>query len=119
MDTYSQISTLFLVANHNVADEISVAKLLLTVFLVLLNGFFVAAEFAIVKVRSSQIEVNQDINERTSNAAKVIVTHLDSYLAATQLGITLASLGLGWVGESSLTPIIVKLFEVVGLTICS
>jgi len=116
MDTYSQISTLFLVANHNVADEISVAKLLLTIFLVLLNGFFVAAEFAIVKVRSSQIEVNQDINERTSNAAKRIVNHLDSYLAATQLGITLASLGLGWVGESSLTPVIVKLFEVVGLT---
>ena len=51
MDTYSQISTLFLVANHNVADEISVAKLLLTIFLVLLNGFFVVAEFAFVKVR--------------------------------------------------------------------
>ena len=119
MDTYSQISTLFLVANHNVADEISIAKLLLTVFLVLLNGFFVAAEFAIVKVRSSQIEVNQDINQRTSNAAKRIVNHLDSYLAATQLGITLASLGLGWVGESSLTPVIVKLFEVVGFTSAS
>ena len=79
MDTYSQISTLFLVANHNVTDEISIAKLLLTIFIVLLNGFFVAAEFAIVKVRSSQIEVNQDINERTSNVAKLIISHLDSY----------------------------------------
>ncbi|MBS7332659.1 MAG: HlyC/CorC family transporter [Weeksellaceae bacterium] len=116
MDTYSQISTLFLVANHNVTDEISVAKLLLTVFLVFLNGFFVAAEFAIVKVRSSQIEVNQDINAGVSNVAKLIVNNLDSYLAATQLGITLASLGLGWVGESSLMPVVIKLFEVLGLT---
>ena len=116
MDTYSQISTLFLVANHNVTDEISVAKLLLTIFLVFLNGFFVAAEFAIVKVRSSQIEVNQDINSGVSNVAKLIVNNLDSYLAATQLGITLASLGLGWVGESSLMPVVIKLFEVLGLT---
>ncbi|WP_322971301.1 hemolysin family protein [Faecalibacter sp. LW9] len=116
MDTYSQISTLFLVANHNVADEISIAKLLLTIFLVFLNGFFVAAEFAIVKVRSSQIEVSQDINAGVSNVAKTIVNNLDAYLAATQLGITLASLGLGWVGESSLMPVIVKLFDVLGLT---
>lgn len=116
MDTYSQISTLFLVANHNVTDEISIAKLLLTIFLVLLNGFFVAAEFAIVKVRSSQIEVNQDINSGVSNVAKLIVNNLDSYLAATQLGITLASLGLGWVGESSLMPVVIKIFQLVGLT---
>ena len=116
MDTYSQISTLFLVANHNVTDEISVAKLLLTIFLVFLNGFFVAAEFAIVKVRSSQIEVSQDINAGVSSVAKTIVNNLDAYLAATQLGITLASLGLGWVGESSLMPVIVKLFDIFGLT---
>ena len=116
MDTYSQISTLFLVANHNVTNEISIAKLLLTVLLVFLNGFFVAAEFAIVKVRSSQIEVNQDINAGVSNVAKKIVNNLDAYLAATQLGITLASLGLGWVGESSLMPVIVKAFDLLGLT---
>ena len=116
MDTYSQISTLLLVANHNVTDEISIAKLLLTIFLVFLNGFFVAAEFAIVKVRSSQIEVSQDINAGVSNVAKSIVNNLDAYLAATQLGITLASLGLGWVGESSLMPVIGKLFDLFGLT---
>ncbi len=115
MDTYSQISTLFLVTNSNVHDEISLAKLMLTLFLVFLNGFFVAAEFAIVKVRSSQIEVNQDINVGVSKVAKLIVNNLDSYLAATQLGITLASLGLGWVGESSLTPVILRLFDVFGL----
>ena len=98
------------------SDDISVAKLLLTLFLVMLNGFFVAAEFAIVKVRSSQIQVQQNGGSGTTKAALAIVSHLDSYLAATQLGITLASLGLGWVGESSLTPVILKIFELVGLT---
>ena len=69
----------------------------ITLFLVLLNGFFVAAEFAIVKVRSSQIQVREDINKNLARTAKNIVNNLDAYLAATQLGITLASLGLGWV----------------------
>ncbi len=82
----------------------------LTLFLVLLNGFFVAAEFAIVKVRSSQIEVREDVNKNLSNIAKNIVNNLDAYLAATQLGITLASLGLGWVGESVTSQIILNAF---------
>jgi CBS domain containing-hemolysin-like protein len=89
--------------------------LLLTILLVLLNGFFVAAEFAIVKIRSSQIDVRTDINKNLAKTAKSIVSNLDSYLAATQLGITLASLGLGWVGESSLAPIVVRIFDLFGL----
>ncbi|MHC5202684.1 hemolysin family protein [Myroides sp. LJL119] len=115
MDTYPQIITMLASANI-VSAEISVGKLFLTILLVLLNGFFVAAEFAIVKVRSSQIEVHQELNSKVANVAKGIVSNLDAYLAATQLGITLASLGLGWVGESSLTPVILKLFELFGLT---
>lgn len=86
--------------------DISTWKIFLTIFLVLLNGFFVAAEFAIVKVRASQLEVLTDINRSLANVAKTIVGKLDSYLAATQLGITLASLGLGWVGESVMESII-------------
>lgn len=69
----------------------------LTLFLVFLNGFFVAAEFAIVKVRSSQIALQA--GNTSKKAAEIIISHLDGYLAATQLGITIASLGLGWVGE--------------------
>src|SRR6218665_1742363 len=83
-----------------------ILKVLLTIFLVLLNGFFVAAEFAIVKVRISQLEVRTDINKRLAGVAKTIVSNLDAYLAATQLGITLASLGLGWVGESVMEGIV-------------
>lgn len=75
-------------------------KIFFTFFLVALNGFFVAAEFAIVKVRASQIEIKAKSGSKVANIAKYITQHLDGYLAATQLGITLASLGLGWVGES-------------------
>jgi len=86
-------------------------EIFITLFLVALNGFFVAAEFAIVKVRSSQIEVREDVNKSISGAAKSIVNNLDAYLAATQLGITLASLGLGWVGEEVTTNILLRLFD--------
>lgn len=115
MDTIP-LSTLSMVMADSLSDEVSVWKLILTLFLVFLNGFFVAAEFAIVKVRASQIEVHKGIRSSSANAAKKIVTHLDSYLAATQLGITLASLGLGWVGESSLTPLILKSFSALGFS---
>ena len=81
-------------------------KIFLTFFLVALNGFFVAAEFAIVKVRASQIEIKAKSGSRVANIAKYITQHLDGYLAATQLGITLASLGLGWVGESVMHTIV-------------
>jgi len=83
-----------------------VFKIFLTFFLVVLNGFFVAAEFAIVKVRASQIEIKAKSGSRVANIAKYITQHLDGYLAATQLGITLASLGLGWVGESVMHKIV-------------
>lgn len=88
---------------------------LFTIFLVFLNGFFVAAEFAIVKVRASQIEIKKDVNKKVSVAAKSVTNNLDAYLAATQLGITLASLGLGWVGESVFTEIISIFFSWIGL----
>lgn len=81
-------------------------QIFLTFFLVFLNGFFVAAEFAIVKVRASQIEVSAKSGNRVAKTAKHILQHLDGYLAATQLGITLASLGLGWVGEEVMEHII-------------
>src|SRR5690606_37401430 len=115
MDTIP-LSTLSMTAAESLSDEISVWKLVLTLLLVILNGFFVAAEFAIVKVHVSQIELNKGITSIAANAAKTFVTHLDSYLAAAQLGITLASLGLGWVGESSLSPVILKLFDLFGFS---
>lgn len=77
-------------------------KLLIALFLVLLNGFFVAAEFSIVKVRYSQIQIKASEGNALAKQAEKIIKNLDAYLSATQLGITLASLALGWVGESAL-----------------
>jgi CBS domain containing-hemolysin-like protein len=73
--------------------------LFLAILLVALNGFFVAAEFALVKVRPTQIEPYVQEGQRSARVARHMVRHLDAYLSATQLGITLASLALGWIGE--------------------
>lgn len=89
----------------------------LTVLLVVLNGFFVASEFAIVKVRASQIELKIRDGYKSAKRAKKIITHLDEYLSATQLGITLASLGLGWIGESVVSKLIIDLMSLVGVQI--
>lgn len=88
-----------------------VVKLLLALFLVLLNGFFVAAEFSIVKVRYSQIQLKAAEGNAMAKQAEHIIKHLDEYLSATQLGITLASLALGWVGESAMHHVIEKIFH--------
>lgn len=91
------------------------SDILITLILVSLNGFFVAAEFAIVKVRSSQIEVKVKEGVGVALLARHIVSHLDGYLAATQLGITLASLGLGWIGEPVVSKIIINVMNLAGV----
>ena len=68
---------------------------LILLLLVVLNGFFVAAEFSMVKVRSSQVELMAREGSRSAKMAEHILEHLNTYLSATQLGITLASLALG------------------------
>jgi CBS domain containing-hemolysin-like protein len=80
--------------------------------LVFLNGFFVAAEFAIVKLRRTQAEELAKIHGIRGRTLRTVRTHLDAYLSACQLGITLASLGLGWIGEPAfatlLEPILIR-----------
>jgi CBS domain containing-hemolysin-like protein len=94
-------------------------SLFLTFFLVFLNGFFVAAEFALVKVRASQIEIKAKTGSRVAKIAKHMTQHLDGYLAATQLGITLASLGLGWVGEEVMTDLVSRFFNFIEVDMSS
>lgn len=80
--------------------------------LVLMNGFFVAAEFALVGARRSKLQEMSDAGDRLSNLALKALDHLDRYISATQLGITIASLALGWVGE----PVVAALIDsVLGL----
>ncbi|MDZ4710735.1 MAG: hemolysin family protein [bacterium] len=82
--------------------------LFLLLLFVMLNALFVAAEFALVKVRKTQI---QAADGSKSKLALRLITHLDEYLAATQFGITISSLGLGWIGEPVTTNILEPVFS--------
>lgn len=91
-------------------------QLLVIFLLVLANGFFVAAEFAIVKVRVTQLKPMQKKGDWRAALAISVIRHLDAYLSATQLGITLSSLGLGWLGEPFLAHWIEPTLASIGLT---
>jgi len=97
------------------STTVSFVEILLILFLVFLNGFFVAAEFAMVKVRSTRIEQLVLEGNKRAKFAQSVTDKLDAYLSATQLGITLASLGLGWVGESTLAKLFSPWFHSMGL----
>lgn len=98
-----------------IAIEIAILQILTVLFLVLLNGFFVASEFAIVKVRDSQIASLAGQGAKRVKIARHVIAHLDAYLSATQLGITLASLALGWVGEPFIAHMLHPLFTLAGV----
>src|SRR5256714_12402674 len=85
-------------------------KLAVIAALVALNGFFVACEFSIIKVRASQLDALAEEGNARARFAKYIRGHLDAYLSATQLGITLASLALGWLGEQFLVQLLQPFF---------
>ena len=93
----------------------SVLYIALALLLVLLNGFFVAAEFGLVKLRQTRVKaIAKTYGWRGRNLARVH-RNLDAYLSACQLGITLASLGLGWVGEPAVAHLIEPLLASVGI----
>src|SRR6188768_1623134 len=87
-------------------DWMTPVYLLVALLFVLMNGFFVLAEFALVKVRATRIEELARQHNRRAIVARQMVLHLDNYLAATQLGITVASLGLGWIGEPAFSGLV-------------
>jgi CBS domain containing-hemolysin-like protein len=80
----------------------------LVIFLVFLNGFFVAAEFALVKVRSDRIQAKAEEGSRRAKMSMHLIQNLDAYLSACQVGITIASLALGWIGEKGVATYIVE-----------
>ncbi|MEP7212513.1 MAG: hemolysin family protein [Acidobacteriota bacterium] len=89
-------------------------KILLVVILVLANGFFVAAEFALVGVRKSRIEALAADGDAAAVRLLGMLNNLNAYISATQLGITLASLGLGWVGEPAVAAILDPVLAYIG-----
>jgi CBS domain containing-hemolysin-like protein len=89
--------------------------LLFALFLVLLNGFFVAAEFAIVKLRATKVDALAKKNGWRGHILRTVHNQLDAYLSACQLGITLASLSLGWVGEPAFAHLLEPLLAGIGI----
>ncbi|MFM7101845.1 MAG: CNNM domain-containing protein, partial [Verrucomicrobiota bacterium] len=92
------------------ADQ-RVWQVVLVLALVALNGFFVAAEFALVRIRSTQLAAMAGKGHRRARLARHILGNLDPYLSACQLGITLASLALGWVGEPAFVGLLEPVFN--------
>src|SRR5437773_1330617 len=98
------------ITEHWDSPAVLLGKLATIAALVVLNGFFVAAEFALVKVRDSQLDSLVEEGDTRAIATKHVRAHLDAYLSATQLGVTLASLGLGWAGEQFLASMLQPFF---------
>ena len=90
-------------------------SLLLVVLLLAANAFFVAAEFALVKVRRVRLELMAEEGSRAAGLTLHILGNLEAYLAACQLGITMASLGLGWVGEPVVAALLEPVFHLASL----
>src|SRR5215210_6509423 len=86
---------------------VTILYLLTVLFLVLANGFFVASEFALVGVRRSRVETLAASGSRSAQRLLGLLDHLNAYISATQLGITMASLALGWIGE----PVVAHMLE--------
>lgn len=125
MDDYFSSIFLAFAAETGASPEpasltVTAFNIFLVIFLVLANGFFVASEFALVAVRKSRIETLANEGSKTAQRLLAMLNNLNAYISATQLGITLASLGLGWVGEPAvaalLEPALIRLGELTGAT---
>jgi CBS domain containing-hemolysin-like protein len=87
----------------------------LVIIIIAINAFFVAAEFSIIKVRYSQVEADAASGSRIAELSQGVLDRLDAYLSAAQIGITLASLALGWVGEPIIAEALVWLIQILSL----
>lgn len=93
-----------------------ILNLFLIALLILISGFFVASEFAVVKVRKSRIDQLANEGKKQALLARKVISNLDVYLSACQLGITITSLGLGWLGEPTVEHLLKPLFEKINIT---
>ncbi len=94
-------------------------RLLAVLVLVLANAFFVAAEFALVGVRRSRIDSRAAQGDRGAKVVQGALQHLDRYISGTQLGITLSSLALGWIGEAAVASLLDRLFQAAGMNVAA
>ncbi|WP_456276095.1 hemolysin family protein [Bacillus sp. AK128] len=90
-------------------------NLMMVALLIALTGFFVASEFAIIRIRSTRIDQLVSEGNKNALAAKKVITNLDEYLSACQLGITVTALGLGWLGEETVEHLLAPLFSLLNI----
>lgn len=90
-------------------------NLILFALLLVFTAFFVATEFAIIRLRASRVQQMVDEGMKNAKAIQQVTTHLDGYLSACQLGITITALGLGWLGEPTVEKLVHPLFEWAGI----
>jgi len=102
---------------ETVAASTMAIRLTVTFLFVLLNGFFVAAEFALVKVRGSRLQAQADRGNASAKLAHHMLQHLDLYLSSCQLGITVCSLILGWLAEPAVAQLLLAVTAAVGLPV--
>lgn len=102
-------------ADHWDSGEFILLRVAAILALVLMNGFFVASELAVVKIRGTQLDPLVEEGNKRARIARHITGHLESYISATQLGITLSSLGLGWLGEPFVAHLIEPFFHLAGI----
>ncbi|MBH5316471.1 HlyC/CorC family transporter [Paenibacillus sp. GSMTC-2017] len=91
-------------------------KLILFTMLLVLTAFFVATEFAIIRLRASRVQQMVDEGIKNATAVQEVTTHLDGYLSACQLGITITALGLGWLGEPTVEQLLHPIFQLFGVS---
>ena len=103
------------VARDLVTADGAVLRLGLVLLLVVANAFFVAAEFSLVAARRARITELAQAGDRKARTALLLLADIDRYISGTQLGITVASLGLGWIGEPAIASLIDQLLSVVGV----
>ncbi|MFD1954422.1 hemolysin family protein [Paenibacillus thailandensis] len=92
-----------------------IINLIVFVILIFFTAFFVATEFALVRLRASRVRQMVSEGRKNAKAVQQLVDRLDSYLSATQLGITIMSLGIGWLGEPTVSKLLEPLFEEIGI----
>lgn len=97
------------------SGDIILFELFLVLLIVVVNAFFVVSEFSLVKIRGTQLDALIDEGDKRAVLVRDVTTHLDSYLSATQLGITMTSLALGWLGEPYVAHLIEPAFAIVGV----
>src|SRR3984957_20850544 len=116
MNSFLLIAAVQAVVTEWDPGDIVLFKMFTIMLIVLVNAFFVVSEFSLVKIRGTQLDALIEEGDKRAAAVRHVTSHLDSYLSATQLGITMTSLALGWLGEPYVAHLIQPLFFWVGVT---